>query len=403
MKKLKLSIDVCQLTKIPHYLNLKFRRLMRLKRRYSSLAFRKFIYMCEGDVHGNLLRLTRRLGMNITFFSIDISTGSNEFIVKLLKCIPNVVELTLNLGCFVRETPFSAPVSLNKLENLKVRILCKGFIDLIETPMLRKISCDENADPSLETFLQRLPTLTHLSTRDLNHFTGSNYPFRLTSLETTQTTHRDDRVKEFLLFQAATIENLDVFFDHAELHEIVLTKFKRLKYLSTNFSEFQISEQLRCQLKPLRQLKKLANCHKFLSNDSMKAILGNCPEITELNCYEDKKIHRQLNFIARHNKKLETLKLFTIGSTDAKFPFLKKLGIWKIRVVDLEHLISFLIFHPTVTFLKIIETRRSKQEIMKLLILTNVEHLEIGHSQWDLKKFPIWQWIQGDDLAIRLN
>lgn len=133
----------------------------------------------------------------------------------------------------------------------------------------------------------------------------------------------------------------------------------------------------------------------------MKAILGNCPEITELNCYEDKKIHRQLNFIARNNIKLETLKLFTIGSTDAKFPFLKKLGIWKIRVVDLEHLISFLIIHPTVTFLKIIETR--KKEIMKLLILTNVEHLEIGHSQWDLKKFPTWQWIQGDDLAIRLN
>lgn len=199
---------------------------MRLKRRYSSLAFRKFIYMCEGDVHGNLLRLTRRLGMNLTCFAIDISTGSNEFIVKLLKCIPNVVELTLNLGCFVRENPFFAPVSLttvslNKLENLKVRILCKGFIDLIVTPMLRKISFDESADPSLETFLQRLPTLTHLSTRDLNHFTGSNYPFRLTSLETTQTTHHDDRVKEFLLFQAATVENLDVFFDHAELHEIV--------------------------------------------------------------------------------------------------------------------------------------------------------------------------------------
>lgn len=275
MKNLVLKISEYQLKKIPGFVNSNYRQIMRLKRRYTSLriysSVRHFAVLSfflpeehfSLTAKDPLVKTAKRIGKDITFFTLDIRDTSYKFIVKLLKYMPNIVDLRIDLHntepC--RITPFT----LNKLKNLWVGECCASIFRLFVAPELQKLhfhGFSLSSDSYLENFLQASPKLQYLNIT-FENLKSSEYPFRLKTLialgkdvfdeDSDAKSPTFECIKNFLLSQAATVEIFQFINFNKKLHEIVLLNFKRLKYLSFSLDEF-VSAEVNRQIEPMRHL-----------------------------------------------------------------------------------------------------------------------------------------------------
>lgn len=93
----------------------------------------------------------------------------------------------------------------------------------------------------------------------------------------------DENIRKFFRSQAGTIETLEAECFTSEFHEMVLTKFLRIRSLKTNFDRLEASPEFYRNLKPLPLLTKIISERGFSSRAAMRAVLRKCPSFQYLN------------------------------------------------------------------------------------------------------------------------
>lgn len=124
-------------------------------------------------------------------------------------------------------------------------------------------------------------------------------------------------------------------------------------------------------------MREIESIGGFSSNTATRAVLGNCPGLVKLRCYSED-FPNHLEFVANHNKLLESLGLYTIKATNARFPYLKELVVWKAENID--HLIAFLMSNPTIESFKIHELEKDQlkgKPLEDLINKTGLKYVEI--------------------------
>lgn len=241
---------------------------MRLKRRYTSVRFYCFSYDMNDEnntARDQLVRVAKHFGRDISVFTLNVIRGSGKLIVKLLKHMPNIVNLRIDLQNTKKCS--MAPVTLNKLQNLWVGERSETVFSLLVAPELQKLHFNGfffTNGSLLENFLQVSPKFQYLNIT-LENLKGSRYPFRLKTLvafawdenvtvgDATKTI-KFERIKDFPLSQAEIVEICQFINFDTEMYRNVLPKFQRLKYISFRSEKF-VCEEINSEIRPMRNLK----------------------------------------------------------------------------------------------------------------------------------------------------
>lgn len=362
-----------------------FNQLMSLQRHFTDLD----ISIIENFVKSRLTDVVERYGSNILNFKLESAVLDLKVISEILTHVPELEELSLDF--WVPYNRREMPVADNSVGTLTMKHLKKLAIDedwnvfqLLEAPALVELETRGSVKnfnaKSFERFLKACPLLESLEVYvDLFGKMEPGFPFHLKKLTTSYNSFRlNDNIKKFLLSQAASLETLEADCDDSEFHEIVLTRFKRLRTLKSNLSKLTAPPEFYQKLQPLPLMKELASFSGFPSEIAAQAILRNCPALVKLECYGDKILPNQLDFIADHNKSLEVLKISTIRDTAARFQCLKSLTV--SRVENAEHLVAFLKANPTIETFEIRyldEDDVSSEALGALINETSLKHVEI--------------------------
>lgn len=378
MKKLILTVKRHALKPIDGKPNGKFKKLMKLRRRYTSAKI--------SDVYSGFDR-----GIVRSLDPIDWNASGYKpksflpQIIEILKHWPEIEELTL--GAQHGNSEFTElPVTLMKLKKLVVHGSLSAF-HLIEAPALKNLQVRSrwifgHESKSFERFLRAAPKLECLEVKNLSIFESinSNFPFQLKTLFSDDRIDYllDDNSKKFFLSHAPTVDKLHAHCDNPEFHEIVLTKFKSLQILETNLQRLTASEEFYANLEPLPLLTEISSDHGFSSEKALRAVLSNCPELVNLRSRNCLFLPKHIDLMAEHNRSLELLEIFTITATNSRFQSLKILILSVVENGD--HLASFLKANPTIESLYIRELHedRFNSESLEVLINeTGLKHVEI--------------------------
>lgn len=230
------------------------------------------------------------------------------------------------------------PISLSKLEELKLGTSSKYLIEMILAPKLKSfdkltlesfdttnvVSILKSSIPpqifpykSLEFFLVPL--------RFYYHCTKSNEPAAALRLERLDISH-DYKVtnkKSFEMFhmflqsQAASLTNF-IFrsmvdqYNSRGMYKIIFEELKALRLLTLDFSLLQAEDQFYKQLQVLPLLRKVNVVGSFQSKAAAKAFLKLCPKLACLCAMEDVILPTLLDFLSIHNPEIERMLLKTI-------------------------------------------------------------------------------------------
>lgn len=327
--------------------NKKFKELMNLQRNYTSAVFE------IDEKNKRVLEIAERFGPKLTDFTLTTNGYRMcEVVLILLQQMPELEVLTLKCGFCSDSVCSLGEVVLKNLEKL---VMTRSWyaLKLIKAPeLVELITLGSSKREATKSFLKALTKLESL-TFELESLgkMDSEWPFRLKKFVSPTSFEMTENIENFLLFQAATIETLEIECLDSKFHEIVLENFKKLKVFQTNFHGLTASEEFYRNLMPMLSLKEISSSDGFSSQAAMKAVLHNCPKLSKLEFVVDLELSNHLNFIAEHNKKLKFLGVFVIKDTNAKFQFLESLTVSKIGKID--DFMDFLQAHPTIRTLKI--------------------------------------------------
>lgn len=360
----------------------KFEELLSLKRHFMSS---KIIFL-END-ESKLVEVAKRFGKWLKNLKLTYDDWTAETAVKIFENMPELEELEI----YSRDRKVAdLSTGLVLLKNLKKLHGDWNVLTLIEAPMLEELNAfgqtsDLNST-KIEEFLKVSPKLQTLKV-DHNFLAdlGHSLPFRLKILETNGGYfHLSDNIKRFLLSQAATLKTLEANSDDSEFLEIVFTKFKQLKKLTTDFSTLMASDEFYENLEPMPLLKEITSLNGFSSETAMKAVLKNCPELEKLEIFGNTLSHDHLELIASHNKKLKFLSTSSIGHSSATFQHLQSLELTNVKNAD--HLLAFLKQNPTVEILVVrnqFDLRDKINFLIDLISETNLKQATIRSQKDD--------------------
>lgn len=153
--------------------------------------------------------------------------------------------------------------------------------------------------------------------------------------------------------------------------------------LDSNLHKLNASKEFYKNLQPLRRLTELTSREGFSSDTATRAVLRNCPNLLVLECFNGKDLPNHLDFIADHNRKLESLEIFTIRATDAKFQFLEKVRLNEVE--NAHHLVAFLKANPTIETLLIRNLEEGRLIGPSLNALINETSLKFVEMEGELK------------------
>lgn len=383
MNKFVLSIQPNVFTSAQREPTEKFQKIMSLKRHFKNVSV-DVLNGVEIDDSANV-QLMSVIGLHVTNLircDIQISFMPSEVIMKLLEQLPDLEELALNIRHITEYPSVSIePVTLKKLKKLRVS-QAWNVLQFLNAPSLVDLeahgSVNKLTTKSLELFLKASTKIESLLV-DLSIFDEIDYDlsFKLKNLVCLNFVVKyGENVEKFLLSQAATIEKFEAACESSELHEIVFTKFRRLKIIKLSF--YCLSVSICRQLKPLLLVTEVECSEGFISEAAMQAVLGNCPELVKLKYQQNRDIPNYLNFIAQHNRKLEVLWIPTISAESTRFECLKEL-ILEIIEED-GRLIAFLERNLTIETLHIRNLRENDIGIRCFDILihgTGLKHVQI--------------------------
>lgn len=368
-----------------------FTQIMKLKRNFVDLDIRTDLHFVET----RLLKVVEHFGEYLALFRLESATLTLEVLWKILKNMLNLQELDVDICDEQKliENNSLEILTMKKLKKMTVTERWNAF-QILRAPSLVSLKTGRSANnfnpKSFEGFLQACPQLESIEVGlelfgementsgfpfNLKEIIGSNDPFQF-----------NEKIKKFLLSQAATVETLQGNCNESEFHEMVLLKFKRLHILNSNLSKLEASSDLCRKLQPLPLMTEIISYCGFSSESAMQAVLGNCPALSNLQCC-DNITPKQLDFIANYNKKLEYLMISTIKDTRAKFPLLKLLRLERVSIAN--DLIVFLKVNKTIKFLNIEslnDHNLSSENLDFLINETKLEHIEIQGSEPVLNK-----------------
>lgn len=392
-KNFLLAVNVSRMTNEQGESTESFETLMRFQRHYEALQ----IFTGNGSgklCHSEnlLFEVIERYGSNITDLTLGLDEGTEELVLRCLKCLPNLLELEIwqysesnNI-----DKGFATPVLLKNLKELDVAN--DSILRLIETPALTRLEFKGNSKRDLQNFLYRSPKLDFLKV-GANIKMNTDYPFKLETLSFRCYLHRGNirNVKGFLLSQAASVKNLQAFSIGPTFHKIVLANFKQLEYFHTHLYTLGNFKNFCRTLSPMLHLKEIISELGFSRNRVVvRAILKRCPELVKLKCIQCDFLPSELEFIAKHNHKLEVLHLMFFKSTEAKFEILNELGLDQLK--NVRALISFLKANPTIETLLIVHSRKNFKNRINDFNETNLKRALLCDRDWSFQRHSKLEW-----------
>lgn len=380
MNNFRLKVDQRVLSSLKGYKRKdRFRELMTLERHFTSAG----IYIPENCLKSRLTDVVERFGKRLTKLELESEILTAHEMLRLLKVIPELQELYLSLGNPEDCTEdFQGSVQLKKLEKLTL-VDDSRVLRFIKAPKLVYLEVEgKNFNQQIfESFLKACP---HLETLKAGfEITTSDFPFQLKALSCSQTfINCNEIMKNFFLSQAKSLKTLEASCADSEFLEMVLTNFKHLNILKSQFEYFDAPQDFYRKLKPLPLLTEVVSYGYFSSATAIRAVLGICPELVTLGCFTDEDVPNHLDFIANTNEKLEFLTVSTIrATTNARFPCLKTLTMERIQ--DEDHLTAFLKANPTIETLcirEVYEFKLTRQTLDILMNKTGLKHVKINES-----------------------
>lgn len=368
---------------------------MSLERNFTRATF--LVEGYNGD--SLLLDVAKRLG--ITIVDLDLIYSAKNFYegcnsqmpLKILQNMPQLEKLKLDVWDF-RSPPSKTPmesVTLRKLKKLELEGSGR-FFPLIEAPMLTELKADGDEKYFVSKHFVRLlknsPELKSLAIKlDLLEKFDAGFPFQLKKLFGFYPVKLTDKVKKFLMSQAATIETLEVHFLTPELIEFVFTNFKRLRIFKTDFENLEASALFNRNFKPMPLLTELSSDFGFSSQMATRAVLGNCPALVKLECQFDNVLPNYIQFIADQNRNMEVLTISTIRAPRAKFQHLKELILRTVE--NTEHLIAFLNMNPSIETLEICQWYAKDfdmNDVCSLIRKTRLKLVKMSGSEPEIKE-----------------
>lgn len=372
-----------------------FKQLMTLERHFTSADISD-LHFHKNIAKSLLIDVVERFGKWLISFNLEYTNLTLQTMLDLLKQMPELESLTLSYrdpdiyGDRVSEADIFDfdPVTLKKLKKMWVGSDWNVF-RLIKTPELVDLkvrASDTNFNSQgFESFLKASPKLESLEVEGIDLFgkMSSEFPFQLKRLicSSCNCDKLGNSAKEFLVSQAATVEEMKADCDDSELYEIVLSNFKQLAVLDFNFNKLTASDEFYKNLEPMPLVTKLDSVKGFPSDIATRAILGNCPNLESLDCMQDENISKHLDFIAEHNRNLKFLEVLTIRATNVRFQSLADLTVGHVE--DADQFIAFLKTNPTITMLTIrnLEDNELSNKSLDILINeTNLRHVFIDAS-----------------------
>lgn len=386
MEKFILKIERDVISRQEEEVNEHFQQLMSLERHFTAVDV-----TCQQNFTKNqMVEVFERFGKRVTDLKLDChQILSSQEVTQLLENMTALEKLTLHFTKFVGDSrqfediPMP-PVTFKKLKKLEVQGEWKLF-RLVEAPALTDLHTPwgtvTGSDlKSFESFLKASPKLESLKTNiALFGDMEAGFPFRLKKIFMWPGLKFDESVKKFLLFHAETVELLVTYCDDLEFFEMVLTKFIKLKYLTCQLNKFAASHTFNRNPKPLPMLSSIKSVGGFLSETNMQNVLGNYPQLTHLDCLNDRDqiVVNHLDFVAESNRNLEFLGISRLISTKARFPRLKTLHLYYLT--NSAPLVPFLKANPTIENLRIQWLARdySSDSLGVLINETSLKHVHL--------------------------
>lgn len=362
----------------------KFAELISLERHFTTLD----MVVHENVVESQVMDLIERHGQRLIDLKLIYAGWTPQAMQKILKHVSELETLSLSLlNCrpdSQQADNTGDPVTMRKLKKLSVT----GHFDifqLIQTPILVELKAlgtetDSNRR-SFENFLNSSMKLESLEiSPGVFDRIRPRFPFRLKSIILPmRSSALNERIEEFLLSQAATVETLEVECDDSKFHEFVLKTFKQLRTLKSNLHMLAATSQYFYKdLKPLPLLTEIRSYRGFSFDTATRAVLKNCPNLLKLKCSLDRTLPDHLEFIADHNKSLKELSVRTIKETNARLHNLKYLTLHEVGNAD--HLIAFIKSNPTIKNLRIQNLSPDgldSEKFCTLITETRLKHVEV--------------------------
>lgn len=389
MNKIPLNVDISKLTNAFGETAETFETVMNFRRNYSKLRFftgERSGKLCNSE--NLLLNLIKRLGGKVVCLSISLADGSEPLMLRLLKCVPNLIKLKITSYLVNENNKIATPVVLlNKLE--EIQIPNDSLLRHIEAPAVKHLEFKGNSEKDLQNFLYRSPKLVHLKL-GANIVMNSDYPFRLESIELEKSVDWSDitNIESFLLSQALTVRRFEAVSYLPNMQELVLLNFRRLEYLHTVFSYMNCNDGWWHKVRPLYLLKVIKSPYSI-----PLPLLGNCTELREISLSKESYFSSKLEFVMIHNRKLEVLRISHIEVYEGKFEFLTELELFDQE--ECYPLIVFLVAHPSIETL-IIQPMLELADFILELNKTNLKKVLIC-GQMSLHRKTKQQWIMEYD------